>query len=266
MTGPKGYVTIVVHRDGELDSQTLRLPAWGYQILKWSTVTFIALAILGAVLYAPIVRTATRVPGLNREIVRLSSENQQVRQLSATLDALEGRYEQLQTMLGANVVPEVGEAGDQMMVAPVVHARLPGTRSTYPMGPSQPTLWPLDSLFTPGMVTRRQGELGSGAEHRGVDIAVPTGTPIRASGGGVIREAGYDPEYGWFVLIDHPDGYQTMYGHASRILVMTEDSVDAGMVIALAGNTGRSTAPHLHFEMRRGDELIDPLTSLEQEQ
>lgn len=265
MTGLKGHVTIVVHHDGDLDSRTLRLPGWAYYLLKWGTVTFVVLAGLGAALYAPIVRTAARVPGLNREIVRLSAENQQVRQLSATLDALEGRYEQLQTMLGANVVPEVGEAGDQMMVAPPLLARLPGTRSTYPAGPSLPTVWPLDSVFTRGVVTRRQNEPGSGAQHRGVDIAVPTGTPIRASGGGVVREAGYDPEYGWFVLIDHPDGYQTMYGHASRILVTAGDSIDAGMVIALAGNTGRSTAPHLHFEKRRGDQLIDPMASLEQE-
>ena len=69
---------------------------------------------------------------------------------------------------------------------------------------------------------------------------------------------GSDPEYGLFVLITHPDGYQTMYGHASRLLVSDGDEVSVGQVVALSGSTGRSTAPHLHFEIRRGGRSIDP--------
>ena len=134
-------------------------------------------------------------------------------------------------------------------------------------GPSAPSYWPLDSIFQPGVLTRRQTLAdGPGVQHGGVDIAVRAGTQIRAAGGGTVREAGYDVEYGWFVLIDHPDDYQTMYGHASRLLVAAQDSVDAGQVIALAGSTGRSTAPHLHFEKRRGNQLIDPLERLNKEQ
>ncbi|KPJ90486.1 MAG: hypothetical protein AMS18_10720 [Gemmatimonas sp. SG8_17] len=69
---------------------------------------------------------------------------------------------------------------------------------------------------------------------------------------------GDDPEYGLFVQIDHPEGYQTMYGHASRLLVSLGDSVQAGQVVGLSGTTGRSTAPHLHFEVRRDGQPIDP--------
>jgi len=65
-----------------------------------------------------------------------------------------------------------------------------------------------------------------------------------------------------YVLLRHPGSYETMYGHASRLLVREGDVVAAGQVIALSGNSGRSTAPHLHFEIRRDGRSIDPLTVL----
>jgi len=83
---------------------------------------------------------------------------------------------------------------------------------------------------------------------------------VRASGGGTVAATGYDPDYGLFVLLRHPAGYETMYGHASRLIVVEGDDVQAGQVIALSGNSGRSTAPHLHFEIRRDKKSLDPLT------
>lgn len=75
-----------------------------------------------------------------------------------------------------------------------------------------------------------------------------------------MAEAGYDADYGLFVLLRHPSGYETMYGHASRLLVVEGDDVQSGQVIALSGSSGRSTAPHLHFEIRRDKKSLDPLT------
>jgi murein DD-endopeptidase MepM/ murein hydrolase activator NlpD len=87
---------------------------------------------------------------------------------------------------------------------------------------------------------------------------------VRAAGGASVREAGEDPEYGFFVLLDHPEEYQTMYGHLSRILVTQGGTVTSGEVIGLSGNTGRSTAPHLHFEIRQRGSLLDPLTMVKE--
>src|SRR5207244_1705110 len=95
--------------------------------------------------------------------------------------------------------------------------------------------------------------------------AAPTTDLMRATGGGVVEAAGTDPAYGLFVLLRHSGGYETMYGHASRVLVRDGDSIQAGQVIALSGNSGRSTAPHLHFEIRREGKSIDPLTVVKQE-
>jgi len=77
---------------------------------------------------------------------------------------------------------------------------------------------------------------------------------------GRVKETGDDPAYGLFVMLEHPQGYETMYGHLSRVLVARGDSVRVGQVIALSGSTGRSTAPHLHFEIRRGGRSLDPLS------
>ena len=85
-------------------------------------------------------------------------------------------------------------------------------------------------------------------------------TMIRASGGGEVLQTGTDPEYGLFVLLQHPDGYQTMYGHLSRVAVGLSQPVGSGEVIGLSGNSGRSSAPHLHFEIRREGKSLDPLT------
>jgi len=95
--------------------------------------------------------------------------------------------------------------------------------------------------------------------HYGIDIAAPSGTPIRAAAGGVVVFAGWRRAYGNTVIIDHGNGMATLYAHCSRILVGEGEVVKQGQVIALVGNTGLSTGPHLHFEVRRYGEPINPL-------
>ena len=89
-----------------------------------------------------------------------------------------------------------------------------------------------------------------GRMHEGMDFGAPTGTPIFASDGGTIVSAGYKGAYGLCVDIDHENGRMTRYGHCSRLLVSAGDRVYQGQEIALVGSTGRSTGPHLHFEVR----------------
>jgi len=167
-------------------------------------------------------------------------------------------------MLGGDVIPpRREETGERLPIAHPVFAAGPVATPRFESGPSTPTHWPLDER---GLITRGQVRAGGSDEaHPGLDIAVPVGTPIRASGGGVVGESGEDNEYGRLVRIDHPDGFQTLYGHASRILVAVGDSVAAGQVIGLSGSTGRSTGPHLHFEVRRDGRSIDPRSLVREE-
>lgn len=99
--------------------------------------------------------------------------------------------------------------------------------------------------------------------HGGIDLAVPTGTPIRAALLGTVTASSYNAGgYGYYVMIDHGDGLVTLYGHCSRLLAREGQTVEAGDVIALSGSTGRSTGPHLHFEVRVNGERTNPRSYL----
>lgn len=98
-----------------------------------------------------------------------------------------------------------------------------------------------------------------GRWHKGVDWATPVGTAVMASSGGTVAKAGWGSGYGYVVYINHADGRQTRYGHLSKVLVKPGDYVKQGQKIALSGNTGRSTGPHVHFEILIGGSQVNPL-------
>ena len=107
--------------------------------------------------------------------------------------------------------------------------------------------------FTSGF-KRRWGRM-----HKGVDWACPIGTAVMASCGGTVVQAGWYSGYGNCITLRHPDGRQTRYGHLSKILVSVGQSVKQGQKIALSGNTGRSTGPHVHFEIIINGSQVNPL-------
>ena len=95
--------------------------------------------------------------------------------------------------------------------------------------------------------------------HLGLDIAEPTGVPVAAAAAGTAYGfPDHGGRYGSFVLVQHPDGFATVYGHLSRIDVGWRETITAGRVIGLVGSTGNSTGPHLHFEIRHGGVALDP--------
>lgn len=98
--------------------------------------------------------------------------------------------------------------------------------------------------------------------HAGMDIAAPTGTPIGSAADGVVTFAGERKGYGKLVIVQHPDGRETRYGHASKIFVNEGDKVAAGQTLAAVGSTGKSTGPHLHFEVRENGQAVNPRSFL----
>ena len=122
-----------------------------------------------------------------------------------------------------------------------------------------PSIWP-----TSGEVTSsfgwRSSPWGGGSElHPGMDIANSIGTPIFATADGVVEQSGWSGGYGNIVQIDHGNGIETIYGHNSSLLVSAGQSVKKGQIISYMGSTGRSTGPHVHYEVRVNGTAVDPI-------
>jgi len=113
-----------------------------------------------------------------------------------------------------------------------------------------------------GFGARRAPTKGASTNHAGVDWATPIGTTVVASNAGTVVQAGWSGGYGYAVFINHADGRQTRYGHLSKVLVKVGQTVSQGERIALSGNTGRSTGPHVHFEIRINGSAVNPLKYL----
>lgn len=123
---------------------------------------------------------------------------------------------------------------------------------------STPSLLPVAGYFGDGYGWRSDPFTGEREFHRGLDIVAPHGEPVRAAADGVVVQAGRTVGYGWMVHISHGYGLGTRYGHLSAVLVRPGQRVRKGDVIGRVGSTGRSSGPHLHYEVYRGASPVNP--------
>jgi murein DD-endopeptidase MepM/ murein hydrolase activator NlpD len=138
-------------------------------------------------------------------------------------------------------------------------ARIPRSRrNTTLMLNARPTLWPIIGHLSSSFGSRMDPFSGMGAFHAGVDIVAPQGSPVRVTGDGHVSFAGWQGGYGKLVIVDHPGGVQTYYAHLSSYRVFPGQEVRMGELIALSGSTGRSQAPHLHYEVRLNGSPVNP--------
>jgi murein DD-endopeptidase MepM/ murein hydrolase activator NlpD len=259
-----GSMIIQVQREGGLANRTIVLSPTRVRMLRFvlSRTGMVIAGVLGLIFVFFGIQAA-RVPFLTHRLQTMEVDARRLDTLQLTLGELQKRYEQVQTMLGASsgqhVTAASGPAVAAAAVAPPAVAA-PTAADTVKM--SLPTRYPLDAK---GFVTRGVGSGQEyGATHPGLDIAVPEGTEVRAAGGGLVVEVNESPEYGKMVRLAHPQGYETLYGHLSQINVRQGDRISIGTVLGLSGNTGHSTAPHLHFEVRRNNATVDPMTLIQQ--
>jgi len=126
-----------------------------------------------------------------------------------------------------------------------------------------PTLWPVEGTLEGGFGGRRNPFGGSGYEfHTGQDIEAPWGAPVIAGASGKVSFVGWQNGYGQLVIVDHGGGLTTRYGHLSHIDVELNQTVARAQLLGKVGSTGRSTGPHLHYEVRINDQAVDPLPYL----
>ncbi|HEX5964467.1 MAG TPA: M23 family metallopeptidase, partial [Pyrinomonadaceae bacterium] len=126
-----------------------------------------------------------------------------------------------------------------------------------------PTLWPVEGTLEGGFGGRRNPFGGGGYEfHSGQDIEAAWGAPVVAGAAGKVSFVGWQNGYGQLVVVDHGGGLTTKYGHLSHIDVNLDQTVSRGQLLGKVGSTGRSTGPHLHYEVRINDEAVNPLPYL----
>ena len=121
-----------------------------------------------------------------------------------------------------------------------------------------PSLWPVVGPITSSFGERQDPFNGEGAFHAGIDISTSFGQPVRATADGVVLTAGLASGYGREIMIDHGHGIQTLYGHLSGFAVSVGEQVKMGQVIGYVGTSGRSTGPHLHYEVRIRNTPVNP--------
>jgi murein DD-endopeptidase MepM/ murein hydrolase activator NlpD len=146
----------------------------------------------------------------------------------------------------ASLEPDSSDLGRGMFSNPLM------TRSTVP------SIWPVRGQISAGFGQRMDPFSGEGAFHAGVDISVPFGTRVEAPADGIVLEAGPESGYGNEILIDHGYGLTTKYGHLSKIFVVVGQVLTRGQVIGAVGMTGKTTGPHLHYEVHVKDTPVNP--------
>lgn len=236
---------VIPNRGGEPRSLNLSRRRVRVLVLTGALLAM-GIVVMGAS-WVSMARRAARSDDLARQVDSLTMQLDRIENIAQQLARLEGRQDTYEQLLG------LGGAADSAFWVPAPSGAARGSESLLAGGArTEPTAWP---LTVAGAVTR-----GVGDDHPGIDIAVASGSYVRAAGDGVVVEATEHPVYGLFILLDHGNGVRTLYGHALHLIPQRGWKVRQGEVIALSGSTGASTAPHLHFEILRNGQTVDPLT------
>ncbi len=243
---------------------------WSFRVSYRLVTAFVIFAVVGFSSMFAFIISYGRLATMARHSAVVSRENRHLRGELAEVDSLQAELAnvqalglQLKSMLGIHLSPQ-----DSALVAslsPVAKSSsIKRPEEDGEVGPDEqrlmldamPSMWPVK-----GYVTREffvTGGEKSPQYHPGMDIAAPRNTPVYAAADGVVEVSGFDDTYGWVVEIDHGYGIRSVYGHNSRNLVNVGDRVARGKTIAFVGSTGKSTAPHLHFEVRENGVPVDP--------
>lgn len=243
---------------GGRDSRTFHLTYRRLRLIALAGVVAALALVLMAGSWWYLAARAARAGDLERQVADMARDRERLSVLVQRLESIEDQYGNIRALFGMDDVAPPSE----VWLPPPTTPRRTGASGVEARraGPTAPSVWPLTER---GFITQGLHDGLAGA-HPGLDIAVASGSYIRAAGGGMVADVGEDAVYGRFVVIDHGSGYSTLYGHASMSLVTLGQEVRERQVIALSGSTGRSTGPHLHFEVLVEGEPVDPLSMVRQ--
>lgn len=252
MADPK-YVTIMLVPDGTEARSGWRIRQWLLRTILISLVALLVGIVLFFIFYGQVVSRAAMTDRVVAENDDLKRYYYKVQLLEQNLYQAREMVTRMTKLAGIDFkFPEL--ADDSTMFAELDrHTGTVVTRSGS-LDWSLPAGLPLQ-----GFMTQKYSIDEADDFHPGVDIACAVGTPVLATGSGVIQHVSFDSTYGNMVVLKHNDSVTTVYAHNDRILVEVGQRVRVGSRIAESGNSGKSTAPHLHYEVRLNGEPIDPL-------
>ncbi len=232
------------------NSLRFSLPLWVVRLLA-GVACFLALLVVASLVMALVgAYRLSRLAYLERRNRTLEAEFTKVLALRRQLEQVEQQSRKMAAMLGIEKTPSPVNWDSLPLDSQALPEWVRGkTWGSQPV----PKLVPVDDYA----VSQRANE-----PHLGVDLAAAEGAPVRATADGVVEQRGNDKQYGKFLLLKHGDGYESYYGHLKDWNVARGDSVQLGQTIGWIGTTGKSTAPHLHFEIRKDGQRIDPASVL----
>lgn len=251
--GESKYVTIMFVPDGAQPRKSFRVRQW---LLRCAASVFV-LVVLGMIIFFSVYSQILARAAMTDE---LKAENERLKDYYYKVQLLEQNLMQTREMVGrmaelAGIDFEFPQLPDDDAIfealdkpGPAVLARPGVVDLTIPGG-----------LPVQGFISQDFDLDDPNHFHPGIDIACAEGTPVLATAAGIVISAAFDSTFGYLVEVRHSDSITTLYGHNDSLLVVTGQTVPAGSRLALSGNTGQSTAPHLHYEVRINNTPIDPL-------
>ena len=202
------------------------------------------------------VALAARLQGISRQLDEFDTRTRRLAIVAGLTEAVRGG-------LGGPLTKDSGDSPLFSEKTAVLGSRVAALESQFArrsaIASSTPTVAPVRGLLNSGFGSRKDPFTGEGAFHQGLDISTRRHEPVLATGAGVVVKSGWNGDYGKAVAIAHGTGYTTIYGHLDSILVKEGQQVRRGDRLGLVGSTGRTTGPHLHYEVRQGDRAVNPL-------
>lgn len=242
----KGISLVVTATDAHnarhyfLSRTQLRLVAAGLILLA-------GLIALAAVNYARVSYKALEAVALKRRNQEIEREFAKIQEFKQYLEIAENQNKKIKIMLGIEKSPAPAPTSALNNDQVPVSAADSGVKAE-----NIPAIMP-----TIGQISK-----SFGADHEGIDIAAPLFAPVLCTANGMIKAVGWDSIYGNYILVEHSQNYSTFYGHLQTTAVKNGESVTSGKIIGTVGSSGRSTSPHLHYEVHFQGKAVDPMAYL----
>jgi murein DD-endopeptidase MepM/ murein hydrolase activator NlpD len=252
----------MIVKDAESSPKSIKIPTLLYRLLQLLAILVIAAVIIETITYARLWSYAQDRTRLLAENAELKEYSAKVAQLEQNLRANRAMLHKMTELAGVNLAEfgwlgyEIGDSAEASV--------LPQHDWPLPSPDSEPHEMPA-GLPVLGWVSRtfRPDDDNPKMRHFGIDIAVRQGSGVLATADGRVTFADWDSTFGWQVILDHGGGMETVYGHNDTLLVSAGQEICFGDTIALSGNTGLSSAPHVHYEIRQNGSPVNPESYLE---